>query len=428
MEFSLESEMRKLLYIDKGDLKTKNAEPNETEVNQLRLDEEVLANEVESLKESMSQSKVKKLEEQVGFLMERLEEEKAEKVYVVNQLEFDLDSLKNAYDQERIAYQKLLKAYNKLEAQYKNAQDELQPLKNLNDPAFDSISMTEEESGYGGSQFSSVQSSSPDMVVKPKKEKNASETECKFKCGVCDKQFTNYKNFTNHLMNHVPKPSPEEIQDDDDYLTEEAETEAEVESDESEMETDESPKLKLGKFFAHVENNEDSRKANSRQVELKKLFLPMRKHFEAHLLQPKFSCDQCGKVYTRKHNLVQHVKVKHQNFTYKCQECNLEYSSRSNLDVHVKAKHKNVTYKCKDCDAEYKYRQEYTQHVRSKHLGVRHKCELCGKKFINKASLKDHIQSTHKKLKPFKCQDCNLKYARKQCLWVHRKRMHPERN
>ena len=78
--------------------------------------------------------------------------------------------------------------------------------------------------------------------------------------------------------------SPEEIQDDD-YLTEEAETETEVESDESEMETDETPKLKLEKFFAQVENNEDSRKANSRQVEQKKLFLPMKKHFEAHLVK-----------------------------------------------------------------------------------------------------------------------------------------------
>ena len=196
MEFSLESEMRKLLDIDKGDLKTKNDEPSEAEVLTF------LEEEVDSLKESMSQSKavmtkVQKLEEQVGFLMEKLEEEKAEKVYVVNQLEFDLDSLKNAYDQERIAYQKLLKAHNKLKAQYENAQDELQSLKNSIDQAFDttsfaSESMTEEESAYGGSQFSSVQSSSPDrpdMVVKPKKEKNASETECKFKCGVCDKSF-----------------------------------------------------------------------------------------------------------------------------------------------------------------------------------------------------------------------------------------------
>ena len=44
--------------------------------------------------------------------------------------ENERDTLKNEYDQERIAYQKLLKAYNKLEAQYENSQDELNALKN----------------------------------------------------------------------------------------------------------------------------------------------------------------------------------------------------------------------------------------------------------------------------------------------------------
>ena len=85
--------------------------------------------------------------------------------------------------------------------------------------------------------------------------------------------------------------SPEDIPNDDEYLTE-VETETEVESDESEMETDENSqeKLKLEKFFAQVENNEDSRKANSRQVEQKKLFLPMKKHFEAHLVKLNKKC------------------------------------------------------------------------------------------------------------------------------------------
>ena len=45
-------------------------------------------------------------------------------------VEIERDSLKNEFDQERVAYQKLLKAYNKLEAQYENSQDELNAIKN----------------------------------------------------------------------------------------------------------------------------------------------------------------------------------------------------------------------------------------------------------------------------------------------------------
>ena len=141
----------------------------------------------------------------------------------------------------------------------------------------------------------------------------------------------------------------------------------------------------------------------------------------------KFSCDECGNVYAQKFNLEQHIKVKHQNFRYKCPDCpELEYSSRSTLDVHIKAKHRGQKYKCTECGIEYAYRHEYVHHMRSIHLGVRYNCELCGNEFRSKVSLKDHMISAHEKIKPFKCEVCHRVYARSSCLWVHRKRKHPE--
>ena len=56
---------------------------------------------------------------------------------LLRNVENERASLKNEFDQERIAYQKLLKAYNKLEAQYENSQDELNALKNPDGMAFD---------------------------------------------------------------------------------------------------------------------------------------------------------------------------------------------------------------------------------------------------------------------------------------------------
>merc|ERR1719270_3185259 len=80
-------------------------------------------------------------------------------------VEIERDSLKNEFDQERVAYQKLLKAYNKLEAQYENSQDELNALKNphgsetFDSMSFASMSITEEnESAYGGSQTGTLSS------------------------------------------------------------------------------------------------------------------------------------------------------------------------------------------------------------------------------------------------------------------------------
>ena len=183
-------------------------------------DKDVLVKEVEALKASdvlgkAALNKVTSLEEQVKKLQEQLEHEKAEKIDLVNQRKLELDSwsekeanydtmiddlkhqlkvteeefetkgqeasveqlrvienerdmLKNDCDQERVAYQKLLKAYNKLEAQFENVQDELGNLKNPNGgETFDSMSfasmsvagdVTEDESAYGGSNISGISS------------------------------------------------------------------------------------------------------------------------------------------------------------------------------------------------------------------------------------------------------------------------------
>ena len=183
-------------------------------------DKDALVKEVEALKASdalgkTALNKVTSLEEQIKKLQEQLEHEKAEKIDLVNQRKLELDSwsekeanydtmiddlkhqlkvteeefetkgqeasveqlrvienerdtLKNECDQERVAYQKLLKAYNKLEAQYENVQDELGNLKNPNGvETFDSMSfasmsvagdVTEDESAYGGSTISGISS------------------------------------------------------------------------------------------------------------------------------------------------------------------------------------------------------------------------------------------------------------------------------
>ena len=76
-------------------------------------------------------------------------------------LENERDSLRNECDQERIAYQKLLKAYNKLEAQFENAQDELNALKNPGagqDLTYDSMSFAsmDDSSAYGSKAASEV--------------------------------------------------------------------------------------------------------------------------------------------------------------------------------------------------------------------------------------------------------------------------------
>ena len=179
----------KIILLQQKLTESKNANK---ELRKAQKDQEAMAKELEALKASdkLGQQAIKQklsLEEQVKMLKEQLENEKAEKIDLVNQRKNELDSwsekeanydtmiddlrhqikvteeefqtkgqeatveqvraieserdaLKNECDQERVAYQKLLKAYNKLEAQHENVQDELGHLKNPQGETFDSMS------------------------------------------------------------------------------------------------------------------------------------------------------------------------------------------------------------------------------------------------------------------------------------------------
>ena len=172
--------------------KLSDSQKENKELKKAQKDNQSVVKELEALKSSdalgkTAINKVASLEEQIAKLQEQLEHEKAEKIDLVNQRKTELDSwsekennydtmiddlkhqikvveeeyqtkgqeasveqlrtvenerdaLKNECDQERVAYQKLLKAYNKLEAQYENVQDELGHLKNPHSETFDSMS------------------------------------------------------------------------------------------------------------------------------------------------------------------------------------------------------------------------------------------------------------------------------------------------
>ena len=191
--------------------KLTESEKKNKELRSMQADHDNLVKEVATLRSSDSAgkaatNKVASLEEKVRVLEAELDKERAEKVDLVNErktqsdefaereaklketidqlrdristteAEFqtkgqvasdeqmrsvmeERDAIKSECDQERIAYQKLLKAYNKLEAQFENAQDELASYKGQNNQdsmsfasSMMSVADTEDESGFGDSQ------------------------------------------------------------------------------------------------------------------------------------------------------------------------------------------------------------------------------------------------------------------------------------
>ena len=79
------------------------------------------------------------------------------------------------------------------------------------------------------------------------------------------------------------------------------------------------------------------------------------------------------------------------------------------------------------CDKSYKYKHHLREHF-TVHIGKsRYKCNLpgCdGKMFRDSSSLSRHIASIHSAEKPFQCDRCNRRFARKDTLKNHKKRIH----
>lgn len=52
-------------------------------------------------------------------------------------------------------------------------------------------------------------------------------------------------------------------------------------------------------------------------------------------------CEECGKIFSAKRNLVAHKKVAHENLRFSCPHCDKEYTSKQRLKLHISQVHMN---------------------------------------------------------------------------------------
>ena len=106
-------------------------------------------------------------------------------------------------------------------------------------------------------------------------------------------------------------------------------------------------------------------------------------------------CDFCDKTFTRKYNMINHVKYIHENMVekkYQCDFCD-KTLTKSSLRSHINLVHEEAKKGiCNLCGKEYKH---LAQHKRQFHQKT-HQCETCNKIFYCNTRLKDHIEAVHR--------------------------------
>ena len=105
--------------------------------------------------------------------------------------------------------------------------------------------------------------------------------------------------------------------------------------------------------------------------------LEMQRHVDSHLTNSKlFHCKICpDKVYTHSNNLSRHMTGVHQNVKHYCEQCGRCFTQRASLNEHIKNLHKSpldkTTFECEICHKVLNTKRMYQQHYRRHEINLR---------------------------------------------------------
>ena len=80
-------------------------------------------------------------------------------------------------------------------------------------------------------------------------------------------------------------------------------------------------------------------------------------------IDDRFACADCGKVFTRKSNVMDHHRAEHEGVRYPCNKCNYQAKQKALLRVHMEGKHNGKRLRCGDgCNFQTGWKKSLRRH------------------------------------------------------------------
>lgn len=163
----------------------------------------------------------------------------------------------------------------------------------------------------------------------------------------------------------------------------------------------------------------------------------IRCHLQAvHLINqpdPMYECqiDGCSKKFANVQKLNHHMKYLHNPNPNNCRKCGKLFTRKSDLDEHMKThiKRPEERIKCEICRHYLGDLRTYRRHMKNHSTEcLDNVCKTCGKRAPNQDALKKHIQYVHMKTANFNCEHCDKSFKRPRDLQDHIAAIHTLQN
>ena len=151
---------------------------------------------------------------------------------------------------------------------------------------------------------------------------------------------------------------------------------------------------------------------------------PFNEHVKSH--QREIKCSQCEKVFNKTHDLNKHFHLIHteQKERISCKECDSTFKAKGYLMKHMKYKHSLEDagrWKCVTCSKIFSQQGALIVHNRI-HTKEQFKCEFCGYTAVHKSAVKIHTRQIHIGEKTdLVCNICNKSFSWRTTMKDHQK-------
>lgn len=132
----------------------------------------------------------------------------------------------------------------------------------------------------------------------------------------------------------------------------------------------------------------------------------------------------CGKKYKQRNRLIDHLNT-HFNVQYPCPVCGKTFDAKAYLTRHM-AHHESVKlFECDHCGKRFSKKYLVRNHIlgvhRYENVAPSYACHIegCSKLFVNESRLKHHLKYTHSSIDQEICEICSKSFKTKAAIEEH---------